>query len=69
LPHGIPSHDTFRWVFCLLAIKGNHPVNFGQVSSYLDAAADESWKWVDYAEEEAAYSHGRYEQRRCWQSG
>ena len=53
----------------MLAIKGNHPEDFDRVSSYLDAAANESWEWLDYVEEEAVHSHGRHEQRRCWQSG
>lgn len=53
----------------ILALKGNHATAHDEVGSYLDAAADEGWECVSYAEEEAVKSHGRIEKRRCWQSG
>jgi predicted transposase YbfD/YdcC len=49
----------------ILALKGNHPVMYEEVSSYMDAISAETPPGFEVTEKD----HGRIETRRCWQSG
>ncbi len=48
----------------LLALKGNHPVFFEEVRTYMDALSGQTSPGFEQVEKD----HGRIETRRCWQS-
>lgn len=48
----------------LLALKGNHPVFFEEVRTYMDSLSGQAPPGFEQIEK----GHGRIETRRCWQS-
>lgn len=48
----------------LLALKGNHPVLFSEVRTYMDVLSSQASPGFEQIEKD----HGRIETRRCWQS-